>query len=266
MPRRRRAWLRDNDPDEHLKVRLPVKAGTRTLVATFLKDTVMPEGILPRARESGFLRRRRQHLGGRARSMCRGRATTPSRDKIFVCHPAAPAEEAACAEKIIANLAHRAYRRPVGADDLSATDVVSTGRARRTAASRPACDWRCRRFWCRPNSFSGTEFDPPDAAPGSVHRISDIELASRLSFFLWSSIPDDELLVGRRERQAQRPGGAGRPGPAHAGRSPLAVAGQELRRPVAVPAQHRQDPARPGGVSELRRKSAPGAASRKPNC
>ena len=54
------------------------------------------------------------------------------------------------------------------------------------------------------------EFDPPDAAPGSVYRISDVELASRLSFFLWSSIPDDELLAVAESGELQRPGGPGR--------------------------------------------------------
>ena len=94
------------------------------------------------------------------------------------------------------------------------------------------------------------EFDPPDAPPGSVHRISDVELASRLSFFLWSSIPDDELLAVAERGELSDPGARGSV-PPHAGRSAFATPGDELRRSMAVPAQRRTDTAGPGGLPEL---------------
>src|SRR5262249_13796059 len=102
------------DPDSHLHLRVPVKAGAHTLVATFLKDTVKPEGILNRTREFAFF----EGVGSVSVAgpyNVQGPGTTPSRERIFVCRPASRADETACAEKILANLAHHAYRRPVTA-------------------------------------------------------------------------------------------------------------------------------------------------------
>ena len=106
-----------HDPDSHLKVRVPVKAGTRSLVATFVKDTVKAEGIPSKTRETAFF----EGVGSISIAgpyNVQGPGDTPSRDKIFICHPTTPAEEQACAEKIISRLARRAYRRPIGTDDL----------------------------------------------------------------------------------------------------------------------------------------------------
>jgi hypothetical protein len=181
------------DPDAHLKVRVPVKAGTRTLVATFLKDTVMPEGILPATRETAFFE------GVGSISVAgpynpQGPGRTPSRDRIFLCHPAAPAEELPCAEKIIANLAHHAYRRPVAADDLP--ELVALYRQGAEGGGFEAgVRLALQKILVSPDFIFRSELDPESAAAGSVHRVSDVELASRLSFFLWSSVPDDELLA-----------------------------------------------------------------------
>ena len=92
-----------------------------------------------------------------------------------------------------------------------------------------------------PDFLFRAEVDPPGAAPGTVYKISDIELASRLSFFLWSSIPDDQLLAVAESGRLSDPSVLQAPGQAHAGRSTLAGAGEELRRPVAVLAQYRKD-------------------------
>lgn len=181
------------DPDAHLKVRVPVKAGTRTLAATFLKDTVMPEGILPNKRETAFF----EGVGSISVAGpfdVQGPGTTPSRDRIFLCHPATGAEEPACAEKIIASLARRAYRRPIAADDL--TPLLALYRqGAESGGFEAGVRLALQKILVSPEFIFRMELDPPDAAPGSVHRISDVELASRLSFFLWSSIPDDELLA-----------------------------------------------------------------------
>jgi Protein of unknown function (DUF1592)/Protein of unknown function (DUF1588)/Protein of unknown function (DUF1587)/Protein of unknown function (DUF1585)/Protein of unknown function (DUF1595) len=178
------------DPDSHLKVRVPVKAGTRTLVATFVKDTVKTEGIPP-TREANFF----EGVGNISVSGpydVRGPGDTASRERIFVCHPTAPAEEEACAEKIISSLARRAYRRPIAADDLPPLLALY-----RQGAAQDRFEAGVRlallKILVSPEFIFRMEFDPPDATP--VHRVSDVELASRLSFFLWSSIPDDELLA-----------------------------------------------------------------------
>ncbi len=180
------------DPDSHLKVRVPVKAGTRTLVATFVKDTIKTEGIPP-TREANFF----EGVGNISVAGpydVLGPGDTASRDRIFVCHPMATAEEGACAERIISSLARRAYRRPIAADDLPPLIALFRQGA---AADGFAAGVRLAllKILVSPEFIFRMEFDPPDASAGHAHRISDVELASRLSFFLWSSIPDDELLA-----------------------------------------------------------------------
>jgi hypothetical protein len=186
-----------NDPDAHLKVRLPVKAGPHALVATFLKDTVVSEDILPKRARDGNDKDFFEGVGSISvvgPYDVQGPGATESRDRIFICHPAAPAEEPACAEKIVTNLAHRAYRRPINAVEvprLLALYEQGANKAGFEAGIRLAL----QKILVSPEFIFRMELDPPGAAPGSVHRISDIELASRLSFFLWSSTPDDELLA-----------------------------------------------------------------------
>jgi hypothetical protein len=181
------------DPDAHLKVRVAVKAGTRTLVATFIKDTVMPEGILAANRERAFF----EGVGSISVAGpfdVQGPGSTPSRDRIFICHPASAAEESPCAEKIVANLAHRAYRRPVTADDLpELMALYKQGAA--NGGFEAGVRLALQKILVSPDFIFRVELDPPEAQAGSVHRVSDVELASRLSFFLWSSIPDAELMA-----------------------------------------------------------------------
>ena len=182
------------DPDSHLKVRVPVTAGTRTLVATFLKDTVLTEGIIERRRDEQNFFEGVGSISVAGPYNVQGPGTTASRDRIFLCRPAARAEEEACAEKILANLAHRAYRRPVVADDLTPLFALYRQGAQ-SGGFEAGVRLALQKILVSPEFIFRMEFDPPGAAPGSVHRISDVELASRLSFFLWSSIPDDELLA-----------------------------------------------------------------------
>jgi hypothetical protein len=184
---------RDADPDAHLKVRVPVKAGMRTIVAAFLKDTVVPEGLLDEQRDTAFF----EGVGKVSVSgpfNAKGPGAAPSREKIFVCRPVLTREDEACAKEIISSLAHRAYRRPVEAADLSNLLALY-----RQGAQRGGFDSGIRlvlqKILVSPDFLFRIERDPKDAAQGSVHRVSDVELASRLSFFLWSSIPDDELLA-----------------------------------------------------------------------
>src|SRR5437867_2070289 len=101
-------------PDAHLKVRVPVKAGTRELAATFLKDTLIKEGIIERVRDD-VVQTYFEGVGSITVAgpfNVQGSGNTATRNRIFICHPSGAAEEQACANKILSNLAHRAYRRP----------------------------------------------------------------------------------------------------------------------------------------------------------
>jgi hypothetical protein len=183
-------------PDAHLKVRVLVKAGTRELAATFLKDTLVKEGIIERVRDD-VVQTYFEGVGSITVAgpfNVQGPGETVTRSKIFVCHPSSVAEEQACATRVLSNLAHRAYRRPVGADDITELLALYKGAAQ-NGGFESGVRLALQKILVSPEFLFRTEVDPPGAAPGTVYKISDVELASRLSFFLWSSIPDDELLA-----------------------------------------------------------------------
>jgi hypothetical protein len=120
---------------------------------------------------------------------------TPSRRKIFVCTPSAADEERACAEAILRNLAGKAFRRPVEVSDRSLTTLLAfyeEGRAQRDFDA--GIQAGLARVLVDPEFIYRFEQEPEGLPDGAVYRLSDFEIASRLSFFLWSSIPDDELM------------------------------------------------------------------------
>ena len=122
-----------------------------------------------------------------------GPGDTPSRRRIFSCHPVARTEEVACATRILSTLARRAYRRPITPADVDASlDFFKIGRAKGSFDS--GIELGLRRILASPNFVFRAERDPASLSVGAVHPVSDVELASRLSFFLWSSIPDETLL------------------------------------------------------------------------
>jgi hypothetical protein len=122
-----------------------------------------------------------------------GRGDTSSRAKIFVCHPTSPKDEEGCARTILSRLARRAFRRPVV--DADVTPLLAFYRGGRQAGDfDDGIEKALEALLVSPDFLFRVEPDPAGSKPGSVYRISDFELASRLSFFLWSSIPDDELL------------------------------------------------------------------------
>ena len=187
--------------EEGFEIRLPVKAGPRVIGAAFPREMWEPEGVL-QPRLFGYhlavteLPDINPGLGSIAIEgplSVDGPGDTPSRQRIFSCRPASADEEPACAREILGTLARRAYRRPVAGNDVQELfGFYETGR--REGGFDTGIQFALERVLVSPDFLFRIERDPADAQPGAVYPISDLELASRLSFFLWSSIPDDELL------------------------------------------------------------------------
>jgi hypothetical protein len=185
--------------DEGLEVRLPLQAGRHAVAAAFLKETLQAEGVL-RPRMS--LYQYTTYKGGdpSVGSIVIGGPynaskadETPSRKKIFGCYPQSAAEEESCAQKIFAKMARLAYRRPVTSGDVE-TLLSFYRKGREDGDFEAGIEMALRRMLVDSEFLIRIERDPTNSRPGSSYRISDLELASRLSFFLWSSIPDSELL------------------------------------------------------------------------
>ena len=124
-----------------------------------------------------------------------GPGDTPSRRMVFACRPAGNADAVPCAKKILTTLARRAYRRPVTEAETERL-LTYYQRGRNNGGTFDSGVETALAFMLvNPQFLFRSETDPANAAPGSIHRISDLELASRLSFFLWSSIPDEQLLT-----------------------------------------------------------------------
>ncbi len=122
-----------------------------------------------------------------------GPGDTPSRRRMLVCQPTGAADELPCARKILSSLARRAYRGPVAEADMAELlNFYKAGRA--DATFEQGIELAVRRLLVSPNFLFRMETDPAGVAPSTNYKIGNYELASRLSFFLWSSIPDDELL------------------------------------------------------------------------
>ena len=186
--------------DDELEVRLPVKAGARTVTVAFVRKTSAQTGgvRLPRLRSfidpnqtAGQPHVRSVAIGGPYGAT--GPGDTPSRRRILVCRPANVDGEAPCAKEIIGGLARRAYRRPITDADLGALlEFYQIGRDEGTFDD--GIGRALQRMLVSPKFLFRIEPDRVDAAPNTIRPLDDLELASRLSFFLWSSIPDDELL------------------------------------------------------------------------
>ncbi len=184
-----------SDPD--VQVRLPLRAGPREITVAFLpKSGAQPEGLVRRAR------RTRGRLPAIASVVVSGPfaadgpGDTPSRRRIFVCNPSTGASTAtarACATEIISTLARRAYRRPVTAADLERLLPFYEGGIAEGGFDR-GIQRAIERLLVSPAFLFRIERQPEGIAAGSPYHVTDLELASRLSFFLWSSIPDDALL------------------------------------------------------------------------
>jgi hypothetical protein len=177
-----------------LEIHVPLKAGPRMIGVTFVqKDEARDEDtVRPRMRGRGTeLAIDMVTISGPYHGITN--ADTPSRRRIFVCHPNGAVDETACARKILLALERRAYRRPVTSADLQ--DLIPFyNEGDKAGGFDRGIEEALERLLVSPQFLFRIERDPADVAPGTPFRVSDLELASRLSFFLWSSIPDDELL------------------------------------------------------------------------
>jgi Protein of unknown function (DUF1592)/Protein of unknown function (DUF1588)/Protein of unknown function (DUF1585)/Protein of unknown function (DUF1587)/Protein of unknown function (DUF1595) len=182
------------------ELRVPVKAGVRMVGVNFVSEHALQEGVLPPppAKPTAPPRNLPGRLGVDSVLIggpfeATGSGDTPSRQRIFVCTPANGKDEATCAKKIFSTLARRAYRRPVTDADLKPLlSFYDSGRRNGTFES--GIESGLRRILVSPDFLFRVERDPAGSASGGIYRLNDFELASRLSFFLWSSIPDDQLL------------------------------------------------------------------------
>lgn len=209
----------DSFADSHLKIRVPVTAGPHVVGATFLKRASSLQETERQPLHSHYNEQRHPRLTPAIYQVtitgphgARGAVRTPSRDKLFVCTPdenASRDDEAACATQILSTFMRRAYRRPISAADVdepmafyhaarSDPDIGSVGSFDAGIGSALTS------VLVNPEFLFRVELDPEEATPGP-YRISDLELASRLSFFLWSSIPDDELLDVAIRGELSRP-------------------------------------------------------------
>jgi mono/diheme cytochrome c family protein len=129
---------------------------------------------------------------------------TPSRERVFACRPTRASEERACATTILSKLARRAYRRPVTPADMSGL-LRFYDEGRKSNGFEAGIEMGLRAMLASPKFVFRVERDPAGIAPGRPYALSDLELASRLSFFIWSSIPDEELLALAESRRLRDP-------------------------------------------------------------
>ncbi|MEC9241907.1 MAG: DUF1592 domain-containing protein [Gemmatimonadota bacterium] len=189
--------------DANLRVRFSAEAGPHVVGVSFVRKFTEPEGVL-QPRQSVFAAAINEMRDGDAAvehvtitgpDGPGGPGDSPARRAVFTCRPTSntSADEEACAGEILSSLARQAYRRPIDEADLRT--LMDFYRAGRNDGSFDAgIQLALERLLISPDFLFRVEHDPVDVAPGTVYALSDLELASRLSFFLWSSIPDAELL------------------------------------------------------------------------
>ena len=182
--------------DADVQVRVPLRAGPRELAVAFLPKSGAVSGGVVR---SGRSRSRQPSIASLIVSGpygADGVGDTPSRQRLFSCRPgtsAGASDRLTCAREILSTLARRAYRRPVSEPDLERLlPFYELGLAE--GGFERGIQRAVERVLVSPEFLFRIERDPAGVAAGEVYRVSDLELASRMSFFLWSSIPDDELL------------------------------------------------------------------------
>jgi hypothetical protein len=185
--------------DARLKTKVHVDAGPHDVAVAFLRrdSAESDEPLQPFTRDLDLQNMNGipliDHVQITGPFNATGPGDTPSRHRIFVCTPANAAQEIPCAKRILGTLARRAYRRPVTDADME-TLLTFYQSGRNHGDFQSGIESALRLILASPKFLFRSEPDPANIAAGSVYRVSDLDLASRLSFFLWSSIPDDELL------------------------------------------------------------------------
>ena len=208
--------LAEYDAVEGVQIRMYVAAGPHEIGAAFIKKNHAPVEDIYRPFDFSLFEPAIDpdpywtfvpHLGSLTMTgpfNTQGVGDTPSRQKIFTCLPANESEELPCAREIIETLATRAFRRPIEVEQLS-TLMEFYAQARSANSFDDGIEMALRRILASPEFVFRFERDPGQADPGEPYLIDDIELASRLAFFLWSSIPDDELLDLANQGRLQDP-------------------------------------------------------------
>jgi mono/diheme cytochrome c family protein len=205
MPKPRARGKADDDDEPspqveaRLHARVAVKAGPRLVTATFIaRDGVDTRRLQDFVRtttspydSTGWPHIRELTITGPFNTT--GVGDTPTRLRIFTCRPVRVADEDRCATEILSKLARRAYRRAVTVSDLKPV-LAFYASGRKDGSFETGIQRGLQRILASPDFVLRAERDPRNAAPGTIYKVGDFELASRLSFFLWSSIPDDELL------------------------------------------------------------------------
>ena len=182
-------------------LRIPVKAGPQTVAAAFVRQSPPGADDIWQIYAGNSVV---QSVAITGPLNPTGPGDTPSRRRIFVCRPASESEETACAKKILTTLATRAYRRPLQPSDLDT--LLSFYRSGRAGADFDnGIEQALSRALVDPRFVFRFEREPAGVPAGRVYRVSDLELASRLSFFLWSSFPVDELLRVATEGRLHEP-------------------------------------------------------------
>jgi len=232
----------DIDAHNRFEVKVPLKAGLRTIGASFPKQLALDEHVVPKsvlgAREpaaapvpipmdvqvdgarvqrlmvpsvatgpnvsQSFYLRDVMQISVVGPYDVKSAGDTPSRRKIFICRPSASLAESACANTILTNLARHAYRRPVTQADIAPLMKIYN-EGRKGTDFDHGIEASLEAILVSPSFLFMREDDPARSKPGDVHRISDVELAQRLSFFLWSSIPDEALLSAAQKNQLHNP-------------------------------------------------------------
>ena len=191
-------WL--HEADAGMELRLPIKAGPHVISASFLdgltvlQDAVTYSGKVPVPNDENRLSGLDSvAISGPFNAKAPEGAQTPSLRKILSCRPKTAAEEEPCARKILSSLANQAYRRAATGDEIKALMTFYRD-GRRSGDFKAGLQDALSGILASPNFLFRFEQDPVHAPPSDAYRISDQELASRLSFFLWSSIPDKTLL------------------------------------------------------------------------
>ena len=185
--------------DAGLEVRFQAQAGSRLVTVSFLgRPTEVEDGVphppaYPERDESLESNPWVHTVAIRGPYEVSGPGDTPSRRKIFTCRPTQPREEQPCAERILTALAGEAYRRPATGREVR-TLLRFYEEGRRDGTFDDGVQFALERLLADPKFLLRIEREPVDLAPGTVYAVSDLDLAARLSFFLWSSIPDPELL------------------------------------------------------------------------